>query len=91
MTRYSPEIESKMLAHFASLSEKDQRHYAAIEALKLNYGGKRYISKLFNVSEYRIRQGIEELNNPERMAEIPIGKQRRPGGGRKKTLSKKNF
>lgn len=84
MTRYDQETEQKMLLHFEQLLEKDKRHYAAIEATKLGYGGIRYISYLFKTSEYRIRTGIKELNNPELIDGIPKGKQRRPGGGRKK-------
>lgn len=84
MTKYNQETEQKMLIHFEQLLEKDKRHYAAIEATKLGYGGIRYISNLFKISEYRIRTGIKELNTPELIASIPKGKQRRPGGGRKK-------
>ncbi|MEM6699627.1 MAG: hypothetical protein AAF599_14595 [Bacteroidota bacterium] len=89
MTKYEAEIEEKMMRHFSSLNEKDSRHYAAVEALKLGYGGRRYISQLFGISEFRIRSGIKELENPSLLAEIPEGKQRRLGGGRHKTLSKK--
>lgn len=84
MTRYNQETEQKMCLHFRQLTEKNKRHYAAIEATKLGYGGIKYISDLFKVSEYRIRSGIKELNNPELLSSIPEGKQRRTGGGRKK-------
>ena len=84
MTKYNQETEQKMLLHFEQLLEKDKRHYAAIEATKLGYGEIRYISNLFKISEYRIRIGIKELNNPELIESIPKGMQRRPGGGRKK-------
>jgi len=47
-------------------------------------GGQKYISDLFQISTYRIRTGIKELNNPHLLDEIPEGKQRRKGGGRKK-------
>ena len=59
-------------------------NFLAIEATKLGYGGIRYISDLFKISEYRIRIGIKELNNTELIESIPKGMQRRPGGGRKK-------
>lgn len=84
MTRYNAEIESKMQAHYAQLSEKNQRHYAVIEALKLGYGGKKYIGELFQTSQSRLNRGAKELNDPKKQAEIPQGMQRRPGGGRKK-------
>jgi len=87
MTKYNQETANKMCLHFTQLSEKDKRHYAAIEATKLGYGGIKYISNLFEISEYRIRTGIKELTNPELLDSIPKGKQRRLGGGRKKKNS----
>lgn len=84
MTKYTQETEAKMVLHFSQLNEKSKRHYAAIEAVKLGYGGKRYISKLFKLSEICIRKGLRELKNPELLSQIPDGKQRRKGGGRKK-------
>lgn len=88
MTRYNQETEFKMVLHFNGLNEKNKRHYAALEAERLGYGGKKYISSLFQISEYRIRKGIKELNHPELLAQIPEGKQRRPGGGRKKRVER---
>jgi hypothetical protein len=84
MTKYNQEIEVKMLLHYSQLGEKDKRHYAAIEAIKLGYGGQKYIRDLFKLSPYRIRTGIQELHNPTLLADIAEGKQRREGGGRKK-------
>lgn len=43
MEPYQPEIERAMKKYYATLSEKDQRRYAAVEALKLGLGGKSYI------------------------------------------------
>ena len=37
---YSSEIEQRMQQLYQSLSEKDRRRYAAVEALKLGWGGK---------------------------------------------------
>ncbi len=73
-----------MKRFFSSLAEKDQRHYAAQEAMKLGWGGKTYISELFQISHHRIRMGEKELNDPLLYAQIPPDKQRRLGGGRKK-------
>jgi hypothetical protein len=84
MTSYNQEIEEKMVLHYSQLREKEKRHYAAIEAIKLGYGGQKYISDLFELSPYRIRIGIQELNDPTLLSDIPEGKQRREGGGRKK-------
>ena len=84
MTKYNQEIELKMQQYFSSLNQKEKRHYAALESLKLSHGGKKYIGDLLGISQYCIRMGIKELNNSELKAQIPKGKQRRPGGGRKK-------
>ncbi len=44
---YDTIAELHMMTFFKSLSEKDKRHYAATEALKLPHGGITYISELF--------------------------------------------
>ncbi len=46
-----------MLRYYSGLKEKDRRHYAALEAQKLGYGGKRYISGLLDVSRKTILKG----------------------------------
>ena len=84
MTKYTEEIESKMRQYYSQLNERDKRHYVAQEALKLGFGGKSYIRQLFGISDYLIRQGILELENKAIFDEIPEGKLRRIGGGRKK-------
>lgn len=84
MTRYNQETESQMRLYFSQLNEKDRRHYAATEALKLGYGGQKYIMELLGVSDYVIRHGVREIQNPKLLDEIPAGKIRRPGGGKKK-------
>ena len=43
---YSKEIEEKMTRSYNSLSEKERRRYAAIEAEKLGYGGISYMMRL---------------------------------------------
>jgi hypothetical protein len=40
---YPEEIEEKMIRYYHSLSEKERRRYAAIDAEKLGYGGISYI------------------------------------------------
>lgn len=84
MTRYNAEIERSMCIHYTQLLEKEQRHYAAVEALKLGYGGQKYIGELFQISQTRLKRGIKELKDAKLRAEIPEGMQRRTGGGRKK-------
>ena len=59
--KYSAYIESLMYTHYLNLSEKDMRHYAAIEAAKLEHGGINYISDLFGCCRQTIAAGLEEL------------------------------
>ena len=66
------------------MSEKNKRQYAAIEALKLSYGGISYIAKLFGCSRDTIRAGIKELGQED---ELPGTRSRKAGGGRKSALA----
>ena len=84
MTRYNQEIEEQMVRFFSELNEKERRHYAAVEASRLGYGGGKYICELFGIGDGRLRRGIIELRDPNLLREIPEGMQRRTGGGRKK-------
>ena len=80
--RYSEEVESSMKRFFETLSEKDRRRYAAVEALKLGNGGQRYICEIFGCDPGTVKKGIVELQ--EKMnADSRI---RKPGGGRKKVI-----
>ena len=60
---YSPEIERSMRMFHDSLSEKDRRRYAAIEAAKLGHGGTAYIAALLGCDPKTIRQGQEDLGH----------------------------
>jgi len=82
-TKYSDEIEKDMRSLYDSLSEKDRRRYAAIEAKKLGHGGIVYIATLFDCDEKTIRKGLKELANKESLEQSTI---RLPGGGRKPTI-----
>ncbi|MGZ3414995.1 MAG: hypothetical protein ACXVAT_14310 [Isosphaeraceae bacterium] len=59
---YSPEIEHAMRMFHDSLSEKDRRRYAAIEAAKLGHGGTAYIAALLGCDPKTIRQGQHDLD-----------------------------
>lgn len=80
MPHYSLALEEQMRALYHSLSEKDRRRYAAVEAAKLGRGGISYIARVLACDRHTIRQGLEELGNPESLKQNRI---RRPGGGRK--------
>lgn len=81
MQPYRPEIEQAMKKYFATLSEKDRRRYAAIEALKLGHGGQSYIAELLGCSEKTVNRGLVDLEElPEQPKyEPPL---RKLGGGR---------
>lgn len=71
-----------MQKYYATLSEKDQRRYAAIEALKLPRAEQSYIAKLFGCSLKTVRRGLADLAAlPEEPTYAPAV--RKPGGGRK--------
>jgi hypothetical protein len=80
MPRYSPTIEVQMRMFYHSLSEKDRRRYAAIEARKLGRGGLTYIARILSCDRHTIAQGMQELTAPEALQQTRI---RRAGGGRK--------
>lgn len=81
---YSKELERQMQELYRRLSEKNKRQYAAIEALKLPYGGISYIARLLGCSRDTIRAGIKELNQED---ELPGHRNRKVGGGRKSALA----
>jgi hypothetical protein len=60
---YSPEIEHSMRMFHDSLSEKDRRRYAAIEAAKLGHGGTEYVATLLGCDPKTIRQGQQDLDH----------------------------
>lgn len=75
-TPYSAEIELFMQQLYASLSERDRRRYAAVEAVKLGHGGILYLAQLFGCSERTIRHGLDELHDPPT---LPLGRTRKKG------------
>jgi hypothetical protein len=83
--RYEPRIEEQMRAFERTLSEKDQRRFAAFEAVRLGHGGIEYVAEVLGCSTRTIERGIDEL---DQLPDDPAaGRVRRPGGGRKKELS----
>lgn len=77
-------MEERMQAFAQTLSEKDRRRFAALEASQRGYGGITYIAGVLNCSEKTIERGIAEL---DQLADDPAaGRVRRPGAGRKKQL-----
>src|SRR2546422_2364498 len=80
---YGPEIEQQLRQYYQSLSEKDRRRFAAVEAIKLGHGGTRYIAKVLGCDHQTVKDGVREL---KQLPDDPAGSRvRKPGGGRKKT------
>ncbi len=59
--RYPDQIEREMKTFYATLSEKDRRRYAAVEAAKLGHGGIEYIAAVLGCDPKTIRHGQQEL------------------------------
>lgn len=68
---------------FDNLNERQKRHFTAIIAKDLGFGGQLLISKAFNIEADTIRRGLLELELREA---IPLNSIRKAGGGRKKKL-----
>ena len=79
---YEPLIEERMRAFCETLSEKDRRRFAALEAARLGHGGIQYVAEVLGCSTRTIERGLHELaqlpNDPAK------GRIRRAGAGRKK-------
>jgi hypothetical protein len=80
MKSYPAAIEVQMQRYYQSLSEKDRRRYAAIEAVKLGYGGQAYIRRLLGCHHETLQLGMRELQDETALAQERI---REAGGGRK--------
>lgn len=82
MQEYTEAIEEVMHKFYETLSEKDRRRYAGVEAQKLGHGGITYIAKVLGCAQGTISTGIRELEEmPEGSGYDP--RIRRAGGGRK--------
>ncbi len=82
LERFDDVVEKQMQNVFQTLSEKDRRRFAAIQARQIGYGGIKYISEVLGCSTTTIRRGIAEL---DQLTDDPAeGRVRRPGAGRKK-------
>ena len=80
--RLDAELEQTMRDYCSTLSEKDRRRFAAIEARQLGYGGIQYVAEVLGCSRRTIQRGIGELH--ELSHDPAAGRVRRPGAGRKK-------
>ncbi len=86
MFPYNTTVELAMKNYFETLSEKDKRRYAGVEALKLGQGGMAYISELLDINRKTVRKGKKEivrLSTSKKNSRI-----RKKGAGRKRYYQK---
>ena len=78
MDEYERDVEVQMVNFYRSLSEKDRRRYAAVEAGKLGHGGVAYVAELFGCDPDTIRRGLADVQRlPEDSAEGRVRKKGR--------------
>jgi transposase len=73
-------LAAKFEAVFPHLDERQRRLLAGAEARGLSHGGIRVVAKAAGMREGTVARGVAELESGEE----PLGRARRPGGGRKK-------
>ncbi|MFH9979402.1 ISAzo13 family transposase [Streptomyces sp. NPDC017179] len=74
------QLAVKFAALFPHLDERQRRLMMGAEARVLGHGGVRAVARAAAVSETTVRKGVLELE----AGEEPLGRVRRPGGGRKR-------
>jgi hypothetical protein len=80
-----PTTEKRLRDFAQTLSEKDCRRFAAIEAAQRGYGGIAYVAGVLGCSTKTIERGLKELDHLQ--DDPAAGRVRRPGAGRKKGSS----
>jgi Rhodopirellula transposase DDE domain len=83
--RVDDEVRGRLATRFEvllpHLNERQQRLVLACEARLLGHGGVRAVAAAAGVSPTTVRRGVGELDSGE--DPLPVGRARRPGGGRK--------
>ena len=83
--QFDPEREGLMRGYYETLSEKDGRRFAVLQARLMGYGGITYIAGVLGCSSKTIERAANELDG---LPDDPVaGRIRAVGGGRKKRLS----
>ncbi|GHG83674.1 ISAzo13 family transposase [Streptomyces griseocarneus] len=73
------QLSAKFGVLFPHLDERQQRLLMGAEARLLGHGGIRAVARAAGKGEATVRKGVDELE----AGEAPLGRVRRPGGGRK--------
>ncbi|MFJ3970015.1 ISAzo13 family transposase [Streptomyces parvus] len=74
------QLSARFAVLFPHLDERQRRLLMGTEARLLGHGGIRAVARAAQVSETTVRNGVFELESGEE----PLGRVRRPGGGRKR-------
>ena len=74
---YGPEVEEQMQVFYESLSERDRRRYAGVEASKLGHGGIEYIARVLDCDPKTVRRGQAELLDPPDLPDERVRKRGR--------------
>lgn len=83
--QFDSECEARMRAYYETLSEKDGRRFAVLQAKLLGYGGITYLAGVLGCSAKTIERAANELDG---LPDDPVaGRIRAVGGGRKKRLN----
>jgi hypothetical protein len=80
--QYEPPVEERMRAFWQTLSERDRRRFASLEAARLGHGGIEYVAEVLGCSTRTIERGADEID--QLPTDPAAGRVRRPGAGRKK-------
>lgn len=81
-TDFSFDIEKIEQVFYSNLTEKEQRLFAGLEAMKIGYYAVNTVSTKYKINKHTVRKGQKELLS-ENLA--PAGSIRKKGGGRKKS------
>src|SRR6202451_124328 len=73
-------VAAKFQAFFPPLAERQRRLLMGAEARSLGHGGIRLVARAAGVGEATVSLGVDELDS----GAAPLGRVRRPGGGRKR-------
>ena len=79
-------LHEQMNLLLSRLGEAERRWYAAVEANRLGRGGVRLVAQITGLDEQTIRRGQQEVAGS--LAEAPVKRQRRSGGGRQSVEKK---
>jgi transposase len=77
---FEDSLAAKFTALFPHLDERQRRLVLGAEARSLGHGGIRLVARAAGVGEATVSRGVAELESGQE----PLGRARRPGGGRKR-------